>query len=450
MTIVRTIAATLAVTAGTAGAATTYTATTGGFDFYVGTRKAAVVDTLEACVQAARDDAEVMKKDRTYRCLQTTQVAVAYAPAAWEVSQWSAWTTVHAMACTDGSQILHQERVRSVIVEGEGAAPVLQETRAIAEACAAEEPGEHDGHPSWSHPEPPPRDETNAHTILRIQPTSNRGYDAYDGAFRIPCAYSHMNFDDPIIVPRQPGAFHLHMYFGNTTTDAFTTTESLDEGASTCAGGIANRTAYWTPAMIDASGVAVLPASSLWYYKGAGDSAYSADIQPLPRGLRLVTGKDHRASAPEPDWKWTQRVSFNCLEGGSEDSSETIPACPSGSLLEVHVEFPPCWDGVNLDSADHRSHMTTIGGNGRCPSSHPVHLPKLTMNMGYRIPASQTSEHWRLSSDNYDRSQPGGYSLHADVWFDWDASVMGTWLDHCVRANRDCEAYLLGDGSMVY
>lgn len=41
-----------------------------------------------------------------------------------------------------------------------------------------------------------------------------------------------------------------------------------------------------------------------------------------------------------------------------------------------------CWDGVNVDSPDHKAHVAypTIGSfetTGACPSTHPVRLPQL-------------------------------------------------------------------------
>jgi Domain of unknown function (DUF1996) len=55
------------------------------------------------------------------------------------------------------------------------------------------------------------------------------------GSFRTVCDYSHMAFDDPIVKPGQPGAAHLHTFFGNTQTDAFSTYESLlAKGKATC------------------------------------------------------------------------------------------------------------------------------------------------------------------------------------------------------------------------
>src|SRR5262245_37379502 len=49
------------------------------------------------------------------------------------------------------------------------------------------------------------------------------------------CAYSHSNEDDAIVFPGQPGAAHLHDYAGARTTNAFSTADSLDAGATSCA-----------------------------------------------------------------------------------------------------------------------------------------------------------------------------------------------------------------------
>src|SRR5262245_53339915 len=99
-----------------------------------------------------------------------------------------------------------------------------------------------DGEPGSDHPE--------------IGRTSERpGASDGVGAFRTVCDFSHMNYDDPIVFPGQPGKAHLHAHFGNTLTDADTTAENLrNSGNSTCRGGTANRTAYWVPAVIDRNG----------------------------------------------------------------------------------------------------------------------------------------------------------------------------------------------------
>ena len=84
------------------------------------------------------------------------------------------------------------------------------------------------------------------------------------GAFRTVCGYSHMRADDPIVKPNAPGTSHLHTFWGNTATNAHSTAESIaSTGNSTCRGGTVNRTAYWTPSIIDTrTGTPVAPSSS--------------------------------------------------------------------------------------------------------------------------------------------------------------------------------------------
>jgi Domain of unknown function (DUF1996) len=67
----------------------------------------------------------------------------------------------------------------------------------------------------------------------------------------------------------------------------------------------------------------------------------------------------------------------------AKDSSE-FPAkvCPGG--IRATVIFPSCWDGKNLDSPDHRSHMAYAPGSSSnafagstCPSTHPIRVPQV-------------------------------------------------------------------------
>jgi Domain of unknown function (DUF1996) len=64
--------------------------------------------------------------------------------------------------------------------------------------------------------------------------------------------FSLLLYDDPILFPGQVGKLHLHTFFGNTRTSANSTALSIAQtGNSTCAGRIANRSAYWVPTLID-------------------------------------------------------------------------------------------------------------------------------------------------------------------------------------------------------
>src|SRR5262249_1068020 len=52
--------------------------------------------------------------------------------------------------------------------------------------------------------------------------------------FVVECPFSHRLADDPIVDPGQPGASHLHDFFGNIGVDASSTYASLRSTGTTC------------------------------------------------------------------------------------------------------------------------------------------------------------------------------------------------------------------------
>ena len=271
------------------------------------------------------------------------------------------------------------------------------------------------------------------------------------GQFRITCTFSHMSYDDPIVYPGKPGATHLHTFFGNTAVDYASTQSSIERtGNSTCTGGTANRSGYWVPAVIDTKdGTPIKPSKIMVYYK----TSYleGNNVKPFPAGLRMIAG-DMKASAPQAHIYWECRK-----DGDSGPRSSTIPTnCPVGYIVEANIDFPYCWDGVNLDSPDHKSHMSyetqlqSPPFTKMCPASHPVELPIISEKVQYVVTEEGSGARWRLSSDNYEKTLLGGYSLHADWFNGWDPKVQATWIKNCLQANRDCHAFLLGDATTLY
>jgi hypothetical protein len=58
-----------------------------------------------------------------------------------------------------------------------------------------------------------------------------------------------------------------------------------------------------------------------------------------------------------------------------------------------------CWDGKNLDSADHTSHVSypttgTFEKNGACPSTHPIKLPQLMFEVIWDTTAFNDKSLW--------------------------------------------------------
>lgn len=283
----------------------------------------------------------------------------------------------------------------------------------------------------------------------RVRSTSEVAQRAGDGvgAFRTVCEPTHMNYDDPIVYPGQPGRSHLHTFFGNTAVNGNSTADSIrGAGNSSCRGGTLNRSAYWVPSMVDMrTNRAVMPSASNFYYKTGYQGVRPADIRPFPAGLRMIAGD---AKNSGPGGRFGQAWRFHCHPSGT-GFGPSIPNCGAGQEVVQEIFFPQCWDGRNLDSPDHKSHMAYANpSRPGCPSSHPVPLPEITYNIHYRVSEANQATHWRLSSDTY--AGPAGYSSHGDWWNGWDQGTMETFVRTCNNQALDCKSHLLGDGRAIY
>lgn len=250
-----------------------------------------------------------------------------------------------------------------------------------------------------------------------------------DGQFRLACEYSHFSYDDPIVFPGEPGRSHLHMFFGNTDVDAFTTDSSLrDSGGGTCNGFELNRSGYWTPALIDGDGNAVVPDRIILYYKTKQPQA----VQAMPQGLKMVAGNTHGET-----FTADQLLAWACGENGNHyGPTNRIPDC-GGDVINASIVFPNCWDGVNLDSTDHLGHMAYVDENHSCPASHPVRLPQISILLYF--PGTESIDGWHLSSDLRSGFNTGpGATLHADWWGGWNDEAIELWTDGCMRRARNC------------
>jgi hypothetical protein len=249
--------------------------------------------------------------------------------------------------------------------------------------------------------------------------------------FSVKCDITHTAADDPIVFPGQPGRSHLHAFFGNGSVDADTTTRSLVDAASSCHNGMGevDKAGYWVPGLLD-GGRAVRGAPGEHridaYYTVLGKNL---PVRPMPFGLRMVAG-DAKATRPQP----IAITSYDCVRfpngGEITDRFSVMPTCPAGSYLSARIMFPSCWDGRNLDSPDHKSHMA-YPVRERCPVSHPVSLPVLSFRVRWKNVRGVPSPRLSLASG-------GQFSMHADFWNAWSPSAMQWLVTNCLNATRNC------------
>lgn len=170
-------------------------------------------------------------------------------------------------------------------------------------------------------------------------------------------------------------------------------------------------------------------------------------LKAFPAGFRMIAGNPFQRNYTGTFA--AQAVSFVCL-----DYATTSPQyngmpdinCPDG--LRAQIFFPSCWDGVNLDSPDHSSHVSYPSSgaynNGECPSTHPVHLISLFYEIIYQT--GNFANDWYGSGQPFVFAQgdPTGYGFHGDFINGWNVPTLQNAVTNCNNLSgliTDCPAF---------
>lgn len=269
------------------------------------------------------------------------------------------------------------------------------------------------------------------------------------GVFNAPCTFSHRASDDPIVFPRQPGASHSHDFFGNTSTNASSTSASLianpvttclrqgDQGFEGKPGGTPHaRSGYWVPTLYE-DGQPITATSNLISYESR--LRRFADVRPFPAGFRMIFGTSTGAGAIAPGLAGHKIYEWGCNKSARVAARATpawaAPPVCAGADLYLTLRSPDCWDGVHLDSPNHKSHMAysqrnALGVDGYyvCPPSHPVLTPMLTFKMVF---PSTGEGNITLASGDYT-------TAHADFINGWDQAEHVRLVRECINRNIYC------------
>jgi hypothetical protein len=239
---------------------------------------------------------------------------------------------------------------------------------------------------------------------------------AVAGTFQVICDFSHSLPDDPIVFPGGAGASHLHDFLGNTSTHAASTYGDMVSASTTC--GVSSDTSgYWVPAAIVDS-VKVDPIKVNAYYSH-GQGVAPAEVEAFPPDLRIVAGGDTMSPSRPRASSWS-------CQGGRVGALPTN--CSKGKKVRAHVKFPNCWNGTDLDSSDHRSHMAYSTKSAGCPASHPVAVPAISLVIVYPISSGGAI---LLSSG-------APTTMHGDFWNTWDQAALEGFTASCVAVNANC------------
>jgi len=163
-----------------------------------------------------------------------------------------------------------------------------------------------------------------------------------------------------------------------------------------------DKSAYWTPSLYwenpEGQFIALNQTAGMQvYYHLRGQS-----IEPFPQDFRIIAGDSHLRDFPSAgdgieksdyaitglsanqDYLRQKAIAFTCLNySAPAEPALAINAlpqrrrCPNG--LRAEIMFPSCWNGVDSDSYDHRSHVkypSTVD-DGYCPEGYQNRIPSL-------------------------------------------------------------------------
>ncbi len=280
------------------------------------------------------------------------------------------------------------------------------------------------------------------------------------GEFVSNIAFSHRATADPIVSPGNAKFMHAHDFFANTSTDENSTVGSLLAAGSTAAQPTNNLSTYWTPSLIN-EGTDGLGGEWSYVTPEASSIAYYSVLQPndpnllvnMPTGLKMITGSakpDQRQSRAQVFWNYIgESASYDHIPLG--DEWRDLP-------LQAVVLFQDHWNGEQLDSHDHKSHLSYGAGS----DAHPLLIPQLQLQIHYgridnnlhlvssdymNLPEAGSELNRRLlqASDvdlSFRNGGDGfapGWSLHADhIHLPWEENAPnGQLVDGFVRREED-------------
>ncbi|KAI5899816.1 uncharacterized protein SCHCODRAFT_01083620, partial [Schizophyllum commune H4-8] len=160
---------------------------------------------------------------------------------------------------------------------------------------------------------------------------------------------------------------------------------------------------------------------------------------PFPVDVSCATEGDPNLRTFDPASFAQQAITFLCLQaGGVSARFNELPrgACSNG--IRSQINFPSCWDGKNVDSDDHRSHvafLSTGPDNGTCDDpAFPYTLPRIFMEVYWITQVWDAFRSQSYSPDQpfvFSNGDPTGYGYHADFVNGWEPFALKNALDYC-------------------
>jgi Domain of unknown function (DUF1996) len=197
----------------------------------------------------------------------------------------------------------------------------------------------------------------------------------------------------------------------------------------------------------------IVPSFSRVYYR-INYRNNRSEINPFPLMLQIVMGDASRRAPWGPNEVrdtivWTNRT-WNRADADPQRNGDWsyLKAASSADIgrmkeLEMKVKFPSCLQvqmggsnpGPVTSSPNFRDHVAYLGGDLRCPDTHPYHIPEVDLEIRYQLDKIRKqlgadvvndTANWILSNGD-----TTGVSAHADFLAGWPEDLMSEMIDHC-------------------
>ncbi|WP_307825725.1 DUF1996 domain-containing protein [Streptomyces sp. MBT33] len=273
------------------------------------------------------------------------------------------------------------------------------------------------------------------------------------GTFTTSCgvnANGLRNSDNVIVAPGvSNGAHHFHDYIGNQSNTAFASDDDLANADTSCENKGDKSTYYWPVLRLqngtqeqDAdkpgggtegnAGQIVTPKQVTMTFIGSPRSK----VAEMPRLLRIITG-DAKAFVNGPA---NANAAWSCTGFEDRQLKDKYPLCPQGSDVVRTFRFQSCWDGRNIDSANHRTHVAFADASGACPNGFEA-IPQLVQRIVYDVKAPSLQDGGRTTPlfavDSFPENLHKPITDHGDFINVFDQSLMKDMVS-CINDGRNC------------